>query len=201
MKAIRSLGSLGAVTALFCAPGALQAAVLISSSVVNVPITSGAAVSLDVDGDMQEDFSLSAFVNSSHITLSSLANTLAVNTIEETVFGQVLNAGDTVGPALTFDTFGYLYNSDHQSVSPSIYGSFDIGVHFTAGDGELHYGWFRFSFPSGDGYPFNNSMAVSAAWESQVDQPVAIVPEPSALTCLGALAAMSTPWLWYLRRK
>jgi hypothetical protein len=198
MKPIQSLGSLAGVAALW-ATGSIQA-VVVSSSVVNLPINSGVPVSLDMDGDAVEDFS--AFANAGYIALgdSAAENTVAV-TIGSTVFSQVHHTGDTVGPLLTYDTISYLYHPSYPTESPSIHGSFDVGVYFTAGDGQSHYGWVHFDFPAGGAYPLNNSMVVSAAWESQADTPVVVVPEPSSLTGVGATLVLFAPWFWVLRRR
>jgi hypothetical protein len=188
---VRSLGSLGALAA-FCAGGAVRAAVITSTGITDIPITDNSAQSLDIDGNGSTDFLL--FANSGYIGLNDggAGNTVAVSStvVLSGHYVQVLNNGDAVGPALSYNQPGYLYDANDINGSPAGSGTFAVGFQFAANDSLTHYGWFTFSFPNGAQDPFNNSVLVSASWEDQANTSVSIVavPEPGALTMAGITA-------------
>ena len=192
---ISSIGSLAGLAVLIAAVApAAEAAVVLSSTVVNTPgpTSTTGFVSLDIDGDTSED--LGVFGESTAVGLISSTGVA----VEPGGFIKVLSPGDTVGPALTFDNPGMIYDSSDPTHSPSALGIFYAGITFTGTDSQLHYGWVKFDFPSGGAYPLNSTV-VSAAWETSPNTPivVAAVPEPG----IAVVAAGLGMGFWAIRRR
>lgn len=181
-----ALGSLAAVAAWIATERAGDAAPVISSSVVNVPLTNGGF--LDIDGDSTNDFQF-AFSNSQVVRLQAVigANASAQSGTNDgfgVFYTQVLANGATVDGSLSYAALTTLGSNGSPS-APAALGSFSTGVKFIAADTFTHYGWLNFSFPD-NVTPWTGSVAVTAGWETTPDTAITVVPEPAALT-LGGL--------------
>lgn len=186
-----ALGSLTAVAA-WSAASRASAAPVISSTVVNVPITNGATI--DIDGSGLADFAF-FFNNSQALRIQGLNSASNTSTASSTLdgFGQyfysaVLPGGSQVDGSLTFLTSTALAENSSSS-APAALGSFATGVRFTGTDSFDHYGWLQFSFPNNI-TPWSGSLAVTAGWETTPNTPITVVPEPAA-TILGGLGVVA----------
>lgn len=186
-----ALGSLAAVAA-WSAASRASAAPVISSTVVNVPITNGATI--DIDGSGVADFAF-FFNNSQALRIQGLNSASNTSTASSTLdgFGQyyysaVLPGGSQVDGSRTFLTSTALAENSN-SGAPAALGSFATGVRFTGTDSFDHYGWMQFSFPNNI-TPWNGSLAVTAGWETTPNTPITVVPEPAA-TILGGLGVVA----------
>jgi len=186
-----AVGSLAAVAA-WSAASQASATPVISSTVVNVPVTNGATI--DIDGSGVADFAF-FFNNSQSLRIQGLNSASNTSTASSTLdgFGQyyysaVLPGGSQVNGSLTFLTSTALAENSSSS-SPAALGSFSTGVRFTGADSFDHYGWLQFSFPNNT-TPWNGSLAVAAGWETTPNTPITVVPEPAA-TILGGLGVVA----------
>jgi hypothetical protein len=178
------LGSLAAVAAWLAAEQA-DAAPVISTSVVNVPVTSGGL--LDIDGDSTNDFQF-VFSNSQVVRLQALnvANGSAKSGNPDGLgldYSLVLANGATVDGSLTYASQTTLA-ANGSSFAPAALGSFSTGVKFIGADTFNHYAWVNFSFPSNIA-PWTGSVAATAGWETTPNAAISVVPEPAAVTLGG----------------
>lgn len=186
-----ALGSLAAVAAWSAASRAAAAPVL-SSTVVNVPITNGATI--DIDGSGVADFAF--FFNNTQVLrivgINGASNaSTASSTLDgfnQSYYSQVLAGGSQVDSSLTFLTSTALAENSF-STSPAALGSFATGVRLTGTDSLVHYGWLQFSFPTNI-TPWNGSLTVAAGWETTPNTPITVVPEPAAVI-LGGLGVVA----------
>ena len=184
-KPAAALGSLAAVAAWLAAEQA-DAAAVISTSVVNVPVTSGGF--LDIDGDSTNDFQF-VFGNSQVVRLQALnGGNGSAQSGNPDGFGLqyslVMANGATVDGSLTYANQTTLA-SNGSSFAPAALGSFSTGVKFVGADTFNHYAWVNFSFPSNIA-PWTGSVAATAGWETTPNAAISVVPEPTAVT-LGGL--------------
>ncbi len=186
-----AIGSLAAAAAWSIASRA-SATPVISSTVVNVPITNGATI--DIDGSGVADFAF-FFNNSQVLRIQGLNSASNTSTASSTLdgFGQyyysaVLPGGSQVDGSRTFLTSTALAENSN-SGAPAALGSFATGVRFTGTDSFDHYGWLQFSFPNNI-TPWNGALAVTAGWETTPNTPITVVPEPAA-TILGGLGVVA----------
>lgn len=184
-----ALGSLAAAAAWSAAPQAYATPVL-STSVVNVPVTNGNT--LDIDGSGSADFTL-AFNNSQVIWLTGLGGNVSAASSQRDDFSQffytkTLTSGSTVDSSLTYATTTTLAE-DGFPTAPSALGSFSAGIRFTGTDSQQHYGWVYFNFPA-NAAPWSGALAVSAGWETTPDTGIVAVPEPTTLA-LGVAAVIA----------
>jgi hypothetical protein len=176
-----ALGSLAAVAA-WSAASRASASPVISSTVVNVPISNGATI--DIDGSGVADFAF-LFNNSQVLRLVGInggSNASSASSTRDS-FGQyyysaVIPGGSQVDSSLTFLTSTALADNGRSS-SPAALGSFSTGVRFTGTGSLTHYGWLNFSFPDNT-TPWTGSLAVTAGWETTPNTPITVVPEPAA---------------------
>ncbi len=175
-ETVRSIGTLGAL-AMLCQGEAARAAVVVSSSVVNVPVVSSVTMELDIDGDSVADFQL--FGNHFFVELSGLGSNEVAK--EPDGMATVSSLGDTVGAGLSYQTLALIHQESY-APSPSALVTFSVGFHFIGQDSLLHYGWFNFEFPGGNSETIAGAKVVSAAWESVANTGVTIiaVPEPAS---------------------
>ncbi len=186
-----ALGSLAAVAA-WSAASRASATPVISSTVVNVPISNGATI--DIDGSGLADFQF-LFNNTQVLRLqgiNSVSNASSASTSRDSFgvnyYAEVIPGGSQVGSSLTFLTTTALADSG-RPLAPAALGSFSTGVRFTGTDSLDHYGWLYFSFPNNT-TPWTGSLAVTAGWETTPNTPITVVPEP-AVTFLGGLGVVA----------
>ena len=181
-----ALGSLAAVAAWLAAEQA-DATPVISTSVVNVPVTNGGFI--DIDGDSTNDFQFT-FNNSQVLKLQAVngangsARSATLDGFNQSYYTLVLTSGSTVDGSLTYAPLTTMGDSN-QSAAPAATGAFIAGVKFIGADTFNHYGWVNFTFPN-NVTPWAGALAVSAGWETTPDTAITAVPEPAAIT-LGAL--------------
>jgi hypothetical protein len=194
-----SLGSLAAV-ATWIAAGNATAAPQLSTTTVNIPLTSGAQ--FDINGDRRMDFSI-FFNNNQELVLNGLNGSLSANS---GTFGryyyytQVLSDGSPVNGTMSASGQTDLSWSGN-SASPAYLGTFSTGVKFYDVGNTLHYGWINFSFP-GNTYPWSGATAVSAGWETTPNTGILVgaIPEPS-VSMLGSMALVVLLAGRFLKRK
>lgn len=189
-----ALGSLSAVAA-WSAASRASATPVISSTVVNVPISNGGTI--DIDGSGVADFAF-VFNNTQVLRIMGINDASNASTASSTLdsfnqyyYSAVLANGSPVDGSLTFLTSTALAENSYPT-SPAALGSFSTGVRFTGTDSLVHYGWVNFSFPNNT-TPWTGSLAVTAGWESTPNTPITVVPEPAAallggvgvIACLG----------------
>jgi|GEM_PF-2472701 len=186
-----ALGSLSAVAA-WSAASRASATPVISSTVVNVPISNSGTI--DIDGSGVADFAF-AFNNTQVLRIQGINGASNASTASSTLDGfsqyyysAVLANGSQVNGSLTFLTSTALAETGYSS-SPAALGSFSTGVRFTGVDSLNHYGWLNFSFPNNT-TPWAGSLAVTAGWETTPNTPITVVPEP-AVALLGGVAVVA----------
>ena len=186
-----ALGSLSAVAAWSSASRA-SATPVISSTVVNVPISNSGTI--DIDGSGVADFAF-AFNNTQVLRIVGINGASNASTASSTLDGfnqfyysAVLANGSQVDGSLTFLTSTALAENSF-STSPAALGSFSTGVRFTGVDSFIHYGWVNFSFPNNT-TPWAGSLAVTAGWETTPNTPITVVPEP-AVALLGGVGVIA----------
>ncbi|HTI68727.1 MAG TPA: hypothetical protein VMF06_02080 [Candidatus Limnocylindria bacterium] len=183
---IPSLGNLTAL-AVLCAAPTVGAAVVFSTTVVDVPLsyTDGSSLNLDIDGDLTTDFTVHTEMISGKLGMylfdeNAENNVALVDTID--YFAKTFGPGETVTTGLEFSNYGLLYVQDNPS-SPSNLGTFYVGTTFLASGSDLSIGWIKFSFPVS-----GNPTAVSAAYDTLENSGIMIpVPETSVYTTIGAV--------------
>lgn len=171
-----ALGSLAAVAA-WSAASRSSAAPIISTTVVNVPVTNGST--LDIDGSGNTDFTF-LFNNSQVVRLTGAGSNGSAASTQIDGFGQysyskVLTSGSTVDSSLSYLATTTVAESGFPA--PSSLGSFVVGVRFTGTDSQPHYGWVSFNFPSNT-TPWTGAVATSAGWETTPNTAISVVPEP-----------------------
>lgn len=194
-----SLGSLSAVATWMAACNA-SAVTQLSTTTVNIPLTSGAQ--FDINGDRRMDFSI-FFNNNQELVLNGLNGSLSANS---GTFGryyyytQVLSDGSPVNGTMSASGQTDLSWSGI-SASPAYLGTFSTGVKFYDVGNTLHYGWINFSFP-GNTYPWSGATAVSAGWETTPNTGILVgaIPEPS-VSMLGSMALVVLLAGRFLKRK
>ena len=186
-----ALGSLSAVAA-WSAASRAAATPVISSTVVNVPISNSGTI--DIDGSGVADFAF-AFNNTQVLRIVGINGASNASTASSTLDGfnqfyysAVLANGSQVDGSLTFLTSTALAENSF-STSPAALGSFSTGVRFTGVDSLDHYGWLNFSFPNNT-TPWAGSLAVTAGWETTPNTPITVVPEP-AVALLGGVGVIA----------
>jgi len=186
-----ALGSLAAVAA-WSAASRASATPVISSTVVNVPISNGGTI--DIDGSGVADFAF-AFNNTQVLRIVGINGasnaTAASSTLDgfnQFYYSAVLANGSQVDGSLAFLTSTALAENSF-STSPAALGSFSTGVRFTGTDSFIHYGWVNFSFPNNT-TPWAGSLAVTAGWETTPNTPITVVPEP-AVALLGGVGVVA----------
>jgi hypothetical protein len=191
-----ALGSLAAVAAWSAAPQAFATPVL-STSVVNVPVTNGST--LDIDGSGSADFTL-LFNNSQVIRITGLGGNVSAASnqfdgFNQSFYTKALTSGSTVDSSLSYAVTTTLAENGF-SAAPSALGSFAAGIRFTGTDAQQHFGWVYFNFPTNT-TPWAGSLAVSAGWETTPNTGIVAVPEPTTMA-LGAatvVACLAGRWL------
>src|SRR5688572_25450822 len=131
-----SLGSLAAMAALTL-PAASPAQVVMSA-LENVGFANGSSITLDIDGDLTNDFSL--FANSSHASITRIGATNGIFWNGSSV--DVFSNGSTIGPVFANEAASV----DFDMLTGS---SGYVGVYFKRGD-NTHAAWLHFDFSSGD---------------------------------------------------
>jgi len=191
-----ALGSLAAVAA-WSAASRASATPIISTSVVNVPVTNG--TTLDIDGSGSTDFTL-LFNNSQVIRLTGAGSNVSAASSQRDGFSQyfyskVLQRGSTVDASLTYQTTTTIAESGF-STAPSALGSFVAGIAFTGTDAQRHYGWVSFNFPSNVA-PWTGALAVAAGWETTPNTAIVVVPEPTvaAVGVAAVVACLARRWI------
>lgn len=186
-----ALGSLSAVAA-WSAASRASATPVISSTVVNVPISNGGTI--DIDGSGVADFAF-VFNNTQVLRIIGINDASNASTASSTLdsfnqyyYSAVLANGSQVDGGLTFLTSTALAENDNPT-SPAALGSFSTGVRFTGTDSLVHYGWVNFSFPNNT-TPWTGSLAVTAGWESTPNTPITVVPEP-AVAIMGGIGVIA----------
>lgn len=190
-----ALGSLAAAAAWSAAPQAFATPVL-STSLVNVPVTNG--TTLDIDGSGSADFTL-AFNNSQVIRLTGLGGNVSAASSQRDGFNQffytkTLTTGSTVDASLTYVATTSLAENGF-ATAPAALGSFSAGIRFTGTDSQQHFGWVYFNFPTNTA-PWSGALAVSAGWETTPDTGIVVVPEPTtmALGVAAVVACLAGRW-------
>lgn len=192
-ESLRSVGTLGAL-AVLCNLESARAAVVVSTTVVNVPIVVNTSLFLDLDGDSVDDFEI--FGNHSHVNAFGLGSNEVAT--EGSGMATVLGAVNTVDAGLSYQSVATLHQM-LDATSPSAAGAFSVGFHFVGQDSLLHYGWLNLNFPNANSISISGAEVVSASWESMAATGVTItaVPEPAAQVAIAGLGL----GLWALWRK
>lgn len=186
----RSIGALGSLTAAaaWSVASRASASPVISSTVVNVPITNAGVI--DIDGSGTYDFAFT-YNNTQVLRLqgiNSVTNASTASTTRDSFnqyyFSSVLASGSQVDGSLTFLPSTALAETNY-SIAPAALGSFSTGIVFTGTDSLPHYGWISFSFPNNT-TPWTGSLAVTAGWETTPNTPITVIPEPAVSLVGGA---------------
>jgi PEP-CTERM motif len=190
--------------AIFVAPLAAHASPIVSTVDINLNVADNGGLvqqDLDVDGDLNPDFTFSAFdvlVNSDNgpatirgtLVQPFSGNAILQSTNLPNIFASALGPGDTVGPAGTFNNIGAFRKGKEKNFFTFEIGEWPndltkskyVGLQFLISD-ETHYGWALVSTQLGSAH----LQVTQVGYESNADTPIDIpagVPEPSSMAMM-----------------